>query len=137
MPAGRPRKPNSLHVAEGTARGDRGTDVTYQVPTELSREPKDLDWSKFKRDKTFKVMKDWVIAATGAAEVDGILLTMMNDVLEEYASAKLSGDTRAMGPLIDRYHKLAREFGMTPATRDAMVKKAVEEDQMKDILEGP
>lgn len=134
---GRPKKPNSLHVLEGTARNDRGTDQLMEIPQELATEPELYDFSNFNRDETFTMMKDWVIAAAGAATIDSILLTMMTDQLEVYAAAKADGDVRGMGAVIDRFHKLAREFGMTPSTRDTMVKAAAEESPMKSIMAGP
>ena len=134
---GRPKKPNSLHVFEGTARGDRGTDQLMVIPEDLAVEPVQYNFEEFSRDDTFTMMKDWVISATGAAHIDSILLTMMTDLLEDYALCKAEGDLKGKGVIIDRFHKLAREFGMTPSTRDTMVKTAVEENTMKSNLEGP
>ena len=133
----RPKKPNELHILEGTARSDRGTDVVMQIPDELSNEPKLKELTTVDRDDTFNMFKDWVIAATGAAQIDEIMLSMMVDQLEIYAQAKIDGDVRIMGLTIDRFHKLAREFGMTPATRSTLVSKATETDPMKDIMDGP
>ena len=84
-------------------------------------------------------MKNWVIAATGASKIDELMLSMMADQLELYAQMKMDGDTRGMGAIVDRFHKLAREFGMTPSTRDQFVNKAnmEEETSMKTILAGP
>ena len=137
MTAGRPKKPNSIHIRDGTDRADRGTDQLMVIPEEQAHEPQLYDFDKFSRDSTFEMMKDWVIAATGAAQIDSILLTMMTDLLEDYAKARADDDYKAKGAIIDRFHRLAREFGMTPQTRDTMIKAVVEEDPVKDILGGP
>ena len=135
---GRPKKPNSLHVLEGTARADRGTDVVVSIPEDQAVAPKDINWESFKRDEMFDMLENWVVHMTGAAKIDSILLTMMTDLLEVYAEAKAIGDTRGMGATIDRFHKLAREFGMTPSTRDSMVKAAEPENNpIKDVMAGP
>lgn len=135
---GRPKRPNSLHVKEGTARNDRGTDVVMAIPQELAVEPTQWDFDRFDRDQTFEMMKDWVISATGAAQIDSILLTMMTDLLEDYAIAKADHDIKGKGAIIDRFHKLAREFGMTPQTRDSIVEAATEvEDPVLDVMAGP
>ena len=139
MPAGRPRKPNSLHVAEGTARNDRGTDLVMEIPEDFKNEPEMVEWAEFDKDRTFNMMKNWVIAATGASKIDELMLSMMADQLELYAKMKMDGDVKGMGLIVDRFHKLAREFGMTPSTRDQFVNKAnmEEETSMKTILAGP
>ena len=129
------RKPNSIHARDGTGRADRGTDVIVVLPDELSADPTPFDFHKFDRDEVFNMLRDWVIAATGSATIDTVMLTMMVDLLEDYAAAETA---RERGPILDRYHKLAREFGMTPQTREHMVKAAVREsDPSEDILNGP
>ncbi len=133
----RPKKPNELHILEGTARSDRGTDVVMQIPDELAVEPRLQDLTTIDRDETFSMFKEWVIAATGAAKIDEIMLSMMVDQLEIYAQAKNEGDVKTMGMTIDRFHKLAGSFGMTPATRSVLVSKATEDDAMSDIMSGP
>ena len=128
-----------MHVAEGTARADRGTDVVMEIPKKFAKQPDLIDWDKFDKDKSFTMMRDWEIAATGAAKIDEILLSMMADQLELYAYCKTNGDLRGMGQIIDRFHRLATEFGMTPRTRDELIKKSQkeEEDSMQTIMEGP
>ena len=135
----RPSKPNSLHERDGTGRADRGTDVLIVLPPEIATEPVQYNFNEFNRDEVFEMMKDWVIAATGAANIDTIMLTMMTDILEDYAAMKAEGDVRGKGACIDRYHKLAREFGMTPQTRDTIISNSVGVDTSPedDILNGP
>ena len=135
---GAPKKPNALHVMEGTARTDRGTDQLMVIPPEIATDPVLFDFAEFDEKKTFDMLKDWVIAATGAAQIDSIALTMMTDQLSLYAAAKAEGDSKSMGQILDRYHKLAREFGMTPSTRDRMIKAATDEkvDAMKSVMDG-
>ena len=139
MTAGRPKKPNELHVFEGTARNDRKTDVTLPINEQMSVEPKLTDLGYMSKKEMFTLLKDWVIMASGAAKIDEILLNMMVDQLEIYAEAKIAKDVKLMGFTIDRFHKLAREFGMTPATRSQMINavQKKEQDKMKDIMEGP
>ena len=138
MPHGN-KKPNSMHDRDGTGRADRGTDVLMVLPKDLAKEPEQYNFKEFKRDEVFTMMKDWVIAATGAANIDTIMLTMMTDILEDYAAMKAEGDVRGKGACIDRYHKLAREFGMTPQTRDTIISNSVgkETSPEDDILGGP
>ena len=52
---------------------------------------------------------------------------------------KAEGDVCGKGACIDRYHKLAREFGMTPQTRDTIISNSVgtETSPEDDILNGP
>ena len=109
------------------------------MPPEIATEPVQYDFNEFNRDEVFTMMKDWVIAATGAANIDTIMLTMMTDILEDYAAMKAEGDVRGKGARIDRYHKLAREFGMTPQTRDTIISNSVgtETSPEDDILNGP
>ena len=116
MPHGN-KKPNSMHDRDGTGRADRGTDVLMVLPKDLAKEPEQYNFKEFKRDEVFNMMKDWVIAATGAANIDTVMLTMMTDLLEDYSQAE---SARERGLILDRYHKLAREFGMTPSTRDTI-----------------
>ena len=132
----RPRKPNSMHNRDGTDRADRGTDVLIVLPKEIATEPVQYDFNNFNRDEVFNMMKDWVIAATGAANVDTLLLTFMTDLLEDYKDAETA---KERGPIIDRFHKLAREFGMTPQTRDTIINNTVgqESSAEDDILNGP
>ena len=134
---GRPRKPNEMHLNEGTARKERGTDVVMQIEGANAVEPRLRDLTITDREGTFTMFKDWVIAATGAARIDEILLSMMVDQLEIYAQAKADNDIRLMGSTIDRFHKMAREFGMTPATRSHMVKVAMKESKDFDFTSGP
>ena len=135
MPHGN-KKPNSMHDRDGTGRADRGTDVLMVLPKDLAKEPEQYNFKEFKRDEVFNMMKDWVIAATGAANIDTVMLTMMTDLLEDYSQAE---SARERGPILDRYHKLAREFGMTPSTRDTIISNTVgtETSQEDDILNGP
>ena len=59
----------------------------------------------------------------------------MTDLLEDYSRAN---NARERGPILDRYHKLAREFGMTPSTRDNIINTVpVEVDEAQEILDGP
>ena len=135
MPHGN-KKPNSMHDRDGTGRADRGTDVLMVLPKDLAKEPEQYNFKEFKRDEVFNMMKDWVIAATGAANIDTVMLTMMTDLLEDYSQAE---SARERGPILDRYHKLAREFGMTPSTRDTIISNTVgtEVSPEDDILNGP
>ena len=130
------RKPNAIHARDGTGRADRGTDLLVVLPDELSADPPQFNFKTFDRDEVFNMLRDWVIAATGSAVVDTVLLTMMVDLLEDYAAAETA---KERGPILDRYHKLAREFGMTPQTREHMVKAAVKVDDSRaeSILNGP
>ena len=130
------KKPNSMHARDGTARADRGTDVLMVLPQGIANEPEQYDFNNFNRDEVFNMMKDWVIAATGAANIDTVMLTMMTDLLEDYSKAETA---RERGPILDRYHKLAREFGMTPSTRDTIISNSIEakHDPSEDILNGP
>lgn len=130
------KKPNSMHDRDGTGRADRGTDVLIVLPKELAKEPEQYNFNEFNRDEVFTMMKDWVIAATGAANIDTVMLTMMTDLLEDYSKATTA---RERGPILDRYHKLAREFGMTPSTRDTIVANSIghESSAEEDILNGP
>ena len=145
MVAGRPKKPNSLHVLEGTARADRGTDQLMQVPDKLAVEPELKDLKNINEEATFELLKDWVIAATGAAHIDSYLLSMMVEELKTYAaiSSELESNPtdrfllNSRNNALNNFHKLASSFGMTPQTRDMMVKKVEDEDPVKDILGGP
>ena len=139
MTAGRPKKPNALHLFEGTARNDRDTDKLLTINEPMSVEPRLRDLSTIDREEVFTLFKDWVIMATGSAKIDEIMLNMMVDQIEIYSQAKKEFDIKTMGFCVDRFHKLAREFGMTPSTRDQMINSAQkkEEKKMKKIMEGP
>ncbi len=138
MTAGRPKKPNEMHIFEGTARNDRGTDVVLQIDGDNAREPTLQSLTTIDREETFNMFKDWVIMATGSAKIDEILLSMMVDQLEIYTEAKADRDVKTMGLTVDRFHKLAREFGMTPSTRSQMINAASANDADKDdLMEGP
>ena len=126
---GRPKKPNSIHQLEGTGRNDRGTDVVLELPKTQSKAPSYIQFSKqCDRKVMFKMMSDWTVSMTGAAQIDSIMLSMMSDVLAEYADAQAERDWKKSGQMIDRFHKLSREFGMTPATRDMFAKEAKKEE---------
>ena len=150
------RKPNELHALEGTARADRGTDVIVQIEGDLADPPALMTFTDdFDRDKVFTMLSDWVIGITGAAKVDGLLLSALVDQYEIYAISK--SDVKARGTMLvgdkgqyvnhslynmnkalDNIHKLMREFGMTPATRSQIsAANQMEADPMDKFLEGP
>ena len=151
----RPRKPNELHQLEGTARADRGTDVTVQLDGDVADPPVLINFeSGIDRDEIFKVLSDWTIHITGAAKVDGLLLSALVDQYELYSISKqdvkergvmLQGDKGQyvnqsvynMNTALDKIHKLMREFGMTPATRGAVkASNQMEKNPISDIMEG-
>ena len=151
----RPRKPNELHKLDGTARSDRGTDVTLSIKGSTADVPVLIDFSEeFDREAVYGVLCDWVVSITGAAKVDGMLLSMLVDQYEIYSISKrdvkergtmLQGDKGQyvnhslfnMNKALDNIHKIMREFGMTPSTRTA-VKAADQMDvnPLDDIMKG-
>ena len=151
----RPNKPNELHILHGTDRADRGTNTTITITEPVAKPPALIDFSQeFNKDKIFDLLSNWVIHITGAAEVDGLLLSLLVDQYEIYHKAKKDVYDRGVmldgskGPYInpsqylmnnalDKIHKLMREFGMTPATRNGIrAAEQMNKNPMTNIMKG-
>ena len=149
------KKTNEQHIAEGTARKSRGTDVLVEIDGELARKPKLQDFEKgLDRKKVFSQLAAWVKQVTGQAAVDELMLSMMVDQYEIYCSAKADVKARGimlegnkgqyvnhslynMNTALDKIHKMMREFGMTPATRGTVkASNQMEADPMKNLMKG-
>ena len=107
---------------------------------------------EFDREKIYNDLCDWVINITGAAKIDGMLLSALVDQYEIYSISKkdvkergvmLKGDKGQyvnlslynMNKALEVIHKLMREFGMTPATRSSVkAAKQIEDDPLGDLL---
>ena len=147
------RKPNELHVLEGTARSDRGTKDVVKLEGVVAEVPVLIAFEEeFDREKIYNDLCDWVINITGAAKIDGMLLSALVDQYEIYSISKkdvkergvmLKGDKGQyvnlslynMNKALEVIHKLMREFGMTPATRSSVkAAKQIEDDPLGDLL---
>ena len=156
MTMGRPRKPNELHIYEGTARQDRGTDLIVQIEGDLAQPPALLSFEDdFDRDQVFKWLSDWALNVTGAAVIDSLMLSALVDQYEIYSLSKKDVKERGMmlqgekgqyvnqslynmNTALDKIHKLMREFGMTPSTRSGLsAQKQIDVDPMDNLMKGP
>ena len=109
----------------------------------------------FDRQQTYDLLCDWVVKVTGAAKIDGLLLTAIVDQYEIYAESKKSVQENGvllesskggeyvnpalynMNTALDKIHKLMREFGMTPATRSQVkASNQMDKDPMDDLMKG-
>ena len=150
------KKPNALHIRDGTARTDRGTDVEVPLTDELSREPVLQDFGKqIDKEAIFQQVRAWVIQMTGSCSIDELSISMLVDQFEIYAISKkdisergtmLHGDKGQyanhslynMNAAHDKIVKLMKEFGMTPATRGGVkASNQMDKDPLGDILKGP
>ena len=150
------KKPNELHILEGTSRADRGTDIIVQIEGDMANVPVLLEFDKdFDRDKVFKMLTDWVVNVTGPAYIDALMLSTLVDQYEIYALSKkdvkergmmLQGDKGQyvnqslynMNTALDKIHRAMREFGMTPATRSGLTaQKQIDVDPMDNLMKGP
>ena len=83
------KKPNALHIRDGTARADRGTDVEVPLTDELSREPVLQDFGKqIDKEAIFQQVRAWVIQMTGSCSIDELSISMLVDQFEIYAISK-------------------------------------------------
>ena len=150
------KKPNAMHIRDGTARTDRGTDVEVPLTDELSKEPVLQDFGKkIDKKQIFKQVRAWVIQMTGSCKIDELSISMLVDQFEIYAISKrdinergtmLVGDKGQyvnhslynMNTAHDKIVKLMKEFGMTPATRGSVkASNQMDKDPLEDILNGP
>ena len=152
MPAGRPRKPNSLHILEGTARADRGTDVDIVITPEISTEPTLLDLADgLDRVAVFEGLRQVVNQVSGQVQIDELLLSQLTDQYELYGQAKAFvrenglvdengkqfAQVRIMNEALNQCHKLMREFGLTPATRGQVkASNQMDDDPLDNLMRG-
>ena len=150
------KKPNAMHIREGTARADRGTDVEVPLTEELSKEPVLQDFGKqIDKQAIFQQVRAWVIQMTGSCAIDELSISMLVDQFEIYAISKkdinergtmLHGDKGQyvnhslynMNTAHDKIVKLMKEFGMTPATRGSVkASNQMDKNPLEDIMKGP
>lgn len=158
MPAGRPKKPNALHIMEGTARPVRGTDKVFKTPEPFQTKPKPINYTKFKKKKFFKGLARWVESLTGQCSVDSIPLSVISDTMDIYIQAQIDIDENGVfknqfdkfGNIIGKTEspafrirqqasnelmRLVREYGITPLSRDKFAKAEDEENNpMAELL---
>ena len=153
----RPRKPNELHILDGTARADRGTKDLVKLEGDTAQVPVLVDFAdEFDRERTYDLLCDWVVKVTGAAQIDGLLLSATVDQYEIYAKSKKDVQENGimlpsakggeyvnpalynMNTAMDKIIKLMKEFGMTPATRSQVkASDQMDKDPLDNIMQGP
>ena len=151
------RKPNELHLLNGTARADRGTDKLVEIDGALADAPRLQDFAKeVDRQKIFKQVRAWVKHLTGQAKIDEIALSLLVDQVVLYGEAKrnvqengaiiVSQKTGSpysnpalnnMNTAHDKIVKMMHQFGLTPATRSGLkASQQMEADPMDEIMQG-
>ena len=150
MPA---KKPNEIHILEGTDRTTRGTNVVFSVTNDsLSEEPTLQELSDIDREVLFESLKSWVCDMTGQYKIDQYLLSMLVDQYTIYAVSKMDVEERGvllegpkgkyvnhalynMNTAHDKIVKMMQEFGMTPKTRSGVkASNQMEKDPLDDFL---
>lgn len=150
------RKPNELHVLEGTARKERGTDVLVEIPENLARKPVLQEFEKgIDRQFIFDHVRAWIINLVGSCSIDELGISLLVDQFEIYSNAKR--DVKERGHIVestkidgqpypnpsvhtmnnahDKILKLMIQFGMTPATRGHVkASNQMDKDPLDDIL---
>ena len=150
------KKPNELHVAEGTARADRGTDVIVALPDDLAREPILQNFEReFDRQAVFDHVRAWIINLVGSCSIDELSISLLVDQFEIYSVSKR--DVKERGVMLEgekgqyvnhslynmntSHEKIVamfKQFGMTPATRGSVkASNQMDRDPLSDILKGP
>ncbi len=144
---GRPAKPSATKKAEGTYRKDRDRELTVSVqvpapPDELSAE----------EQKLFRELAVGLAAQGTIAAVDGLALAMLCNAIVEFRAADADIKAKGMTAETDTGYEYLRPtvgvrskasgkilaacrlFGMSPAARASILKKANEPEE--DAIEA-
>ena len=151
---GRIRKPNEVHLLEGTDRKERGTNTLIALEGELSAKPILQDFSAIDDNKVFTQVSAWVKNLTGQAKIDELAISMLVDQFNIYSLAKnsvkddgvmLQGEKgKYVNPQLynmntahDKIMKVMREYGLTPATRSGIkASDQMESNPLQNLLKG-
>ena len=157
MGAGRPRKANALHIAQGTGRADRSTNKLFTTPKKFEVTPKQVDYRSFDKSKFYRGITRWIESISGKCSVDSVSLSLLADILEVYSIAQI--DIEDNGLFKDQYDRrgniigktespafrvrqqaskeliqLCKEFGMFPLARDKFSKNETSENNTMAML---
>ena len=136
MGKGRPKKPDELHVLQGTWRKDRNGDPSTECVA--GGEPEMTRKLKGEALKYWRRLVPDLMASGLAKARDSEALTALCEWWAAYGAAMDAGDTRTAAVAFDKWRTGAAAFGLTPMDRAKLrapaKKQANDLDSMREAM---